>query len=338
MIRSPSRSTSSRRSVPGLVAFSLSNTGALAYGIGEAADAGFLLTWVDRAGKAVGTVGPEGPYRGVSLSPDGRQVATHRHDSGGGDIWLIDVARGTPSRFTLDASQENATPAWSPDGKRIAFTSIRDGKTGIYLRASNGTGAEERLFETARTATEPPLWTLGWTADQRALLFRMRNDLWWLPLSGERTPVALVQSPFVETHGQLSPDGRWIAYGSNESGQTEVVVRSIAPGGGKWVISSGGGGAPRWRADSRELFYVGNGKMWAVTVAATGPDLDPSAPRALFDQSGIDNNLGHDGYFSYDVAADGQRFLMSRRKFGGDGSPVKATIVVVLNWLQGIRP
>ena len=130
--------------VPGLVAFSVSDNGVLAYGIGESAETGFRLTWVDRAGKAAGAVGPEGQYRGVSLSPDGRHVAVHRHDGDGGDIWLMDLARGTPSRLTFDATQENATPVWSPDGSRVAYSSIRDGKPGIYVKAVNTSGAEER--------------------------------------------------------------------------------------------------------------------------------------------------------------------------------------------------
>jgi Tol biopolymer transport system component len=326
--------------VPGLVAFSVSNTGVLAYGIGESAESGFQLTWVDRTGKSLGTVGPEGSYRGVDLSPNGRQVAVHRHDGAGGDIWLIDLARGAPARFTFgDAKQENATPVWSPDGRRVAYSSTRDGKPGIYVKAANNSGAEERLFE----QTGPGfLMALDWSPDERFILFGQTGpkpgDIWQLPVPGNRPALPLLQSSFNEGHGQYSPDGRWVAYTSNESGTSEVLVQSTSPGGGKWVLSNGGGNAPRWRGDSREVFYIGNGKMWAVSLATTGRDLVPALPTALFDQSGIDNNAGHGSYFSYDVARDGQRFLMSRRTVGGESAPGRATIIVVLNWMDGIKP
>ena len=116
-----------------------------------------------------------------------------------------------------------------------------------------------------------------------------------------------------------------------------MLVQSTSPGGGKWVVSSGGGGsAPRWRADGGEVFYVANGKMWAVSLATKGRELLPALPKALFDQR-IDN-VGHRAFFSYAVARDGQRFLISRRSGGGVGAPGKATIVVVLNWMNGIKP
>jgi len=326
-------------SLPGLIAFSVSDTGALAYGTGESADAGFQLTGVDRAGKVISKAGPEGPYRGVSLSPDGRQIAVHRHDGDGGDIWLIDVARGTPSRFTADGTQENSSPTWSHGGTRLPVSSNRDGKPSLYAKAANSSGVEERLFETSAARF---VQTLNWAADDRSLLFAMpglktSTDIWRLPLLGDRRPVALLESAFTEAHGQLSPDGRWLSYTSTESLPAEVMVRSTSPDGGKWVISSGGGNAPRWRADSRELFFIGSGKMWSVTLTAKGADLGPSLQKALFDQSGIDNNQGHSSYFSYDVARDGERFLMTRRSSGGENAPAKAAIVVVLNWIDGIK-
>lgn len=233
---------------------------------------GFRLTWVDRAGKAAGAVGPEGQYRGVSLSPDGRHVAVHRHDGDGGDIWLMDLARGTPSRLTFDATQENATPVWSPDGSRVAYSSIRDGKPGIYVKAVNTSGAEERLLEQTGTRS---VTALDWSADGRFILFgqagwKTDNDVWQLGLSGSCQASPLLQSSFAEAHAQFSPDGRWLAYTSTESGAAEVLVQSTSPGAGKWVVSSGGGNAPRWRGDS--------------------------------------------------------------------GAPGKATIVVVLNWMNGLKP
>jgi Tol biopolymer transport system component len=164
-----------------------------------------------------------------------------------------------------------------------------------------------------------------------------RGDIWLLPLAGDRKARPLLQSPFTESHGQLSPDGRWLAYTSNESGPGEVMVRSASPGGGKWVISNDSGAAPRWRGDSGELFYVGSGKMWSVALSSRGTELVPMSAKPLFDQRGIDNSVGHPAYFSYDVTKDGQRFLTSRRSSGGENAPDKATIVVVLNWFGGVR-
>lgn len=323
--------------VPGLVAFSVSDTGALAYGIGEAAGAGFQLTWVDRTGKILGTIGPEAQYRGVSVSPDGSQVAAHRHDGEGGDIWVTDVSRNTTTRLTFDATQENASPVWSPEGNRIAFSSIRDGKAGVFVKSADNTGVEERLFETGEARAVTPS---GWTPEGGSVLFgmpglRTSNDLWLVPVSGERKAVPLLQSAFSETHGQISPDGKWLAYDSSETGATEIYVQPASTRGGKWAISNGGGNAPRWRGDGRELYYVYSGKMWAVEVTTTGSAFVPGTPRALFDYTGMTANLGHPSHFSYAVARDG-RFLVSSLRPGAAGAATESPIVVVLNWAGAI--
>jgi Tol biopolymer transport system component len=323
--------------VQGVIAFSLSDTGTLAYGNGQAADAGLVLTWVDRQGKVTGTVGAPGIYRGVSLSPDGLQVAAHRHDGEGGDIWLTDLTRGQPSRFTLDATQENQSPAWSPRGDRIAFGSVRDGKPGIYVRAANRTGTDERVYETTSSRSVLPL---RWTPDGKAILFQVveaktGRDLWMVSLEGERKAWPLLQSAASEQNGQLSPDGRWLAYGSDETGSTELYVKPATASGGQWPISSGGGGAPRWRGDSKELFYVGRGKMWTVEVTTKGEVFIPGVQKALFDSIGFPPH--NDSYLPWAVTRDGQRFLIPRRSSDTDGLTTPNPIVVVLNWLNGVR-
>jgi Tol biopolymer transport system component len=325
--------------IAGIVAFSVSDTGALAYGIGLAGDVGLVLTWVDRQGKATGAIGQPALYRGVSLSPDGLQVAAHRHDGEGGDIWLTDAARNTTSRFTLDAAQENQSPAWSPQSDRIAFGSVRDGKPGLYVRNANRTGTDERVYETSTSRSVLPL---GWRPDGKAILFQVSEakttrDLWMVSLEGERKAWPLLQSTAAEHNGQLSPDGRWLAYGSNETGGSvsELYVRPATAEGGQWPISTGGAGAPRWRGDSKELFYVARGKMWAVEVSTKGAVLVPEAPKALFDSIGFPPHT--DNYFPWAVTRDGQRFLIARRPSELDGEVKPNPIVVVLNWMSGIR-
>jgi Tol biopolymer transport system component/predicted Ser/Thr protein kinase len=322
--------------VPGSVAFSVSDTGVLAYGTGDASGSGYQLTWVDRTGKVTGTVGPEANYRGVDLSPDGSRIAAHRHDDEGGDIWVTDVSRNTTSRLTFDATRENAAPAWSPDGTRVAYASTRDSKNGISMKSADNTKEEERLFDTADRRGLAPS---GWSADGRSVLFSMlgprtANDLWWLPLSDPRRPIPVLESESSESAGQVSPDGKWLAYASSETGGNDIYVQPVSTTGGKWAVSNGGGGAPRWRGDSKELFFLSRSKVFAVEVATEGAAFVAGVPKPLFDYIGT-GSLGHGLHFSYAVSKDGQRFLISAPAPGRSVS--QSPIVVVVNWLDAIR-
>jgi Tol biopolymer transport system component len=188
-------------------------------------------------------------------------------------------------------------------------------------------------------ATGVPM-AFSWTPDGKALIFgapgaETRRDIWMVAVDGDRVPVPVVQSPSVENHGQLSPDGRWIAYTSNETGSTEVYVQAPKVGVRKWPISLGGGAAPRWRGDSRELYYIGEGRMWAVDITAKGDTIVAGVPRGLFPHGGIATHNGT--YFSYAVTADGKKFLLSSRRQTGASESDAAPIVVVLNWTAGIR-
>jgi Tol biopolymer transport system component len=323
--------------VPGVVAFSLSDTGTLAYGNGLAVDGGLVLTWVDRQGKVTGTVGPAAVYRGVNLSPDGLHVAAHRHDGDGGDIWLTDVTQNLPSRFTLDATQENQAPVWSPESDRIAFGSMRGGKPGIYIRAANRTGEDERVFETTTSRSVTPM---SWRHDGKALVFQVSEagtsrDLWMLSLEGERKAWPLLQSAASEMAGQLSPDGRWLAYVSNETGTNETYVKSTTASGGLWPISTGGGGAPRWRGDGKELFYASRGKIWAVDVTTKGDAFIAGAQKDLFENIGFPPH--NDTYLPWAVTRDGKKFLIPRRVSESQSEIASSPIVIVQNWLSGIR-
>ena len=314
-------------------ALSVSATGLVAYRTGE----GSLrqLTRVDRSGTARGTVGDaDATLLNPRVSPDGRRVSAARAVQGNPDIWLLDGAR--TSRVTFDAAIE-WYPAWSPDGTRIAFRSQRSGAGDIYQKLTNGVGLEERLVasDQGKTPTD-------WSADGRFLLYNSTdpqtgNDIWVVPMVGARTPAVFLKTPFRELSAVFSPDGRWVAYHSNESGRPEVYVRPfVRPGaadtttgeaGGQWQVSTTGGIMPLWRPDGRELYYLNPaGVMMAAPITVTGTMLAPGAPVALFPTrihgGGADAQQGRE----YDVASDG-RFLINTEL---DSSA--APITLLMNW------
>jgi eukaryotic-like serine/threonine-protein kinase len=312
-------------------AFSISNTGVLSYRLGSGSH-GLQLGWYDRAGKLLDTIGAPRNYRGIDLSPDDKRIAVHPHDGGGGDIWLLDATSGPTSRFTFDASQDNSSPIWSPDGSLLAFSSIRNGKWGLYVKASSGVGNEKLLLE-----TETPTIPMSWSPDGRSLVYATQNqsrDMFALPVTGDRKSIPVVSSPFDESHGQVSPDGRWIAYEASETGQMQIYVRPFPSGDGKWQLSSAGGFWPRWRRDGKELFYVQQavaGKLMTVDISAASGALQPSTPRTLFEFSST-GALPHSFvYHTFAVSADGQRFLIPK-PVSGSADEVASPITVVLNW------
>ncbi len=314
--------------------FSVSNTGILAYAHGASLARDVRLVWVDRSGKEVGHMGQAGGFSGVELSPDGKRLAVHQHDGNGGDIRIFDSQHVTPMRLTFDASQDNSSPIWSPDGKRLAFGSVRGGMQSIYVKSADGTGEEELLLQ-----FKEPIEPMSWSPDSRLLVFwkmdsKTNSDLWILPLEGDKKPRPLLQSDFAESHGQISPDGKWIAYWSFESGQPEIYVRPFPSGAGRWQISPNGGTFPRWRSDSKELYYLSTtsfGQMMAVEVKTSGAAFEYGSARELFN-SQYENfsHPGHTGnWHTYAVSNDGQRFLIPRPV-----SPQTSmnAITVVLNW------
>src|SRR5262245_5127148 len=238
----------------GTADFSLSRTGSLVYVTGTAS-ATTQLTWVDRAGRPTGTVGPPGSYRNPTLSPDGTRVAVERTDpqSRTQDIWIIELARGVVSRFTFDAHND-VYPVWSPDGSRIAFGSDREGGVfSLYEKPANGATSEVLLLKAADGAVP-----YSWTPDGQVLVYRVGSPvnarLGLLPRAGTQKPRLFEQTSFSQGYAQVSPTGRWIAYGSAESGRTEVYVRSFPTPGGKYLISKDGAVWARWRQDGKELF------------------------------------------------------------------------------------
>jgi len=322
-----------------LAAFSASSTGVLTYRNAVSSGDDLQLTWVDRAGRPIGTVGSAAQYYGVDLAPDGQRIAVHRHADQGGDIWVADSERGTMSRLTFDPRQDNVGPVWSPDGRRIAYASLRQGVSAIYSKASDGSGDEEKLLDS------PPQFAKvakSWSSDGRYLLFWMNDrpsaGLWVLPLFGDRKPFPFTRTSFAELFGEISPDGKWLAYQSTESGRSEVYVRPFPTGSGKWPVSTDGGAYARWRRDGKELFYVNNisgfsgSPLMAVPIQTDGSTFRAGLPKALFETQ-LPAGMRHPGgpANSFAVAPDGQRFLLPRAA-GSAREPAPSTITVVLNW------
>jgi Tol biopolymer transport system component len=314
----------------------------LAYRNGAAGSGGVQLVWFDRQGKSLGALGPPGLYgSGPTLSPDGNRVAVEQLDTGTAgtrNVWVMDAARGIPTRFTSD-SVRDISPAWSPKGDRLVFASNRGGTEGIYLKDSSGTGKEELLLQSGM-----PMIPNGWSPDGRYLLYsstgqKTGSDLWLLPAAAGTPPgsqpVPYLQGPYNERQGQFSPDGRWIAYTSDETGSYQVYVQSFPAGAGKLRVSTAGGAQPRWRRDGKEIFYIGaDGRLTAVNVKTT-PKLEAGAPQALFDAQ-IPGAIMTDAYFHYDVTADGKRFLVS--SVGTDtAGPAAAPITVIVNWQAALK-
>jgi Tol biopolymer transport system component len=246
------------------------------------------------------------------------------------DIWLEDAARATLTRFTFHPSVD-VNPVWSPDGRRIAFASARNGKFDLFVKPADGSSDEEPLLST-------PLDKVAqdWSTDGRLLLYTVQDpknasDLWALPLTGERQPSPVVQTPFDDVHGQFSPDGRWVAYASNETGRYEIYITRFPGPGGKTQVSTGGGIYPRWRPDGRELFFIApDNRMMAVAVG-TAAAFTTGTPASLFvTQLATGGNVGIGTFVSraeYAMAADG-RFLLNVIADDTMATP----ITVVLNW------
>ncbi|HEY3157330.1 MAG TPA: protein kinase, partial [Vicinamibacterales bacterium] len=310
----------------GSAVFSASDTGVLAYQAG-ATQAVSRLMWFGRDGRAVGTVPLSVESEDPQLSPRGDVVAVNTQDpkTGVSNIWLYDFSKSAGTRFTFAPSFDRY-PSWSPDGSRIVFDSNRRGPADIYWKALGSTGSEELLLH-----SNQPKQPTDWSADGRLIAFQQLDpttkwDLWVLPVAADRKPMPFLQTSSNEMGGQLSPNGRWMAYSSDESGRWEVYVAAFPGPGGKWQVSSGGGGAqPRWRRDGKELFDLSlDRKLMAVAIAA-GIDFEASEAKVLFE-----TRARYTGDIAYDAAPDGQRFLINTVVAEETGSP----ITVVVNWAE----
>jgi Tol biopolymer transport system component len=311
----------------GGAAFSVSENGVLAY---QSGTVGSRLVLFNRAGKEVGSVGASADFVAPRFSPDGQKVAVTIIDprTGTNDIWIYDLARGTSTRFTFEAGTENR-PVWSPDGRQIAFAADEKGQPPyVHLKSLNDAGTGAGLVA--------PSWVQAacdWSKDGQLIYEEWSPetgaDLLLLPMSGERKPVSFLQTRFNESEARFSPDGKWVAYISDESGKNEIYVRSRAAPGEKWQVSNAGGVNPVWNRDGRELFYISTDSRLMAVPVKTGNTFEAGTPAPLF------NVAAHRKEYEvapYDVAPDGQRFIVNSST-GALALPIN----VVINWPSELK-
>jgi Tol biopolymer transport system component len=287
------------------------------------------LVWMDRAGRVIDTVGEPADYLDPALSPDEKRLAVTVNEDGRSDIWLMDLTRDIRSRFTFDAG-DDFDAVWSPDGNTIVFSSERAGIADLYKKNSSGAGNADSLIRTKD-------WTAAcdWSRDGRFLAYLdLTNENGWDILvadaTGKGEAVAFANSDAHEVQPTFSPDGRWLAYTSNESGRWEVYVRPHPGPGGKWQISNRGGFEPMWRDDGRELFYVSPDRRMMSVMVSSGAAFEATIPKPLFEAPiSTDPNTRN----RYDVTGDGQRFLFVSPLTSGALSPT----TVVVNWDAGLN-
>ena len=313
-------------------AFTVAETGVLAYQTGSSVVRSQLV-WFDRAGKQIGPLGDQADYSDVELSPDGQRAIVSILDPAEAtrDLWLYDVKRSLRTRFTFDSANE-FEPIWSPDGDRIAFARSKQ-SVDLYQKPSSGAGGEEALLEGGLGK-----FPSDWSPDGRSIMYIAggaaiaRSDLLVLPLFGNKKPFPFLESSFAETRGRFSPDGRWIAYASNESGQLEIYVTRFPEPGERRRVSTAGGLWPRWRRDGKEIVYLAsNNSLTAATVNGEGANFEVGAVRTLF--AVRPRPMVTLGDYPYDVSADGQRFLVNTLV----DETASAAITLVLNWTSELK-
>lgn len=313
--------------------FAVSETGIMVYEPGNATGDTDQLIWYDRTGKQIEATGTPGLYLEPSVSADSSKLAISSLPGGTGNlnIWVFDLARATRTRLTFPPSSDRQ-PNWAPDGKSVAFVSNRNGPPHIYLNASDGTGAP-----TALTADEASEFGPRFTADGRYLLFERladqpnsRREIWGVPLSGDRNAFPVIQSQYDVYAPALSPDGKWLAYESRESGRPEICVIPFLHGTGKWEVSTAGGVQPRWRGDGRELFYISmDNKIMSAEITEQGSSVLVGKVSSLFQT----NPVPFAGGSNYDVTADGKKFVVASLASSQGSEP----LTLVVNWFALLK-
>jgi Tol biopolymer transport system component len=313
----------------GATSLAVADDGTVVYLAGGETGAGGVhqLLWLERDHGVAPLALPPKEYYDPRVSPDGQHVAVEAQDNGD-DIWVIDLKRGTTTRLTFDAG-EDETPVWSPDGRWVGYASSRAGQPRtIYRRASDGSGPEEKLYSAAEH-----MHVDDWSRDGKSLLLTIdgahsKTGLWLLPLAGSSKPSPILDTPFAERDARLSPDGKWIAYESDDSGRVEVYVQRFPALGSKVQVSNDGGAQPVWSREGRHLFYRGSGKVMSVTVGG-GEPIELGAPVGIFEDTFLDKGADHTGY---DVSPDG-RLMFSRES----ATTPRKYLDVLQGWLPELQ-
>ncbi len=312
--------------------FTVSQTGILVYQSGNL-DNGWNLLWLGRDGKPVASSPQPDRYILPVISPDGKRMAVgvFTGSQGIGDLWIYDLARGTNTRVTFGPSN-NGSPVWSPDGKTVYYGSSSKGISHISAKAADGSGAERVILETPNIVEVP----MSSSSDGRYIAYSRKDlakdagsHIWVLPLFGDGQPFPILQDAWSEKDAEISPDGKWLAYVTNDSGRNQVYITPFPGGGAKWEVSKDGGSSPKWRGDGKELFYLDNSDgIVAVDLTVSGSAIDLGVPHVLFQAIGIQRDYG-----PYDVTADGKKFLINSGNIAQGGEP----LTLVQNWLTAIK-
>jgi Tol biopolymer transport system component len=301
----------------GAAQVAVARDGLLVYGAAPGPAADLALVWVDRKGNPTPLTETRRSYFVPRLSPDGKRLAVGiRASTTDSDIWIIDLERDVLSRLTSDGS--SFFPVWTPDGRRVVFTSRREGEAGLFWRPADGSGPEERL-----TASTEPQYPHSFSPDGRLLAFdnSLPGDIWLLPLDNRDKAVAVLATPFREWGPRFSPDGRWLAYLSDESGRLQLCVRRSPNSGGSHQLSTGGATEPMWTRNGREIVYRADDRMMAVSIQVE-PTFSVSKPKVLFEAK---YEPGRPGISNYDLTPDGQRLVMVQ----GRQTAPEATLLTV---------
>jgi len=325
------RRATNPNSAGGSANYGVTEDGTLVYTGGLRAVRPSRLVLVDRDGRAEAVADREALYISPRLSPDGGRVAVAVTGQGGNrDIWIIDLVRGTQTRLTTDAVVDNH-PLWAPDGVSVTFSSSQLGSAALYRMAADGSGVPEALTEATSNQG-----ATSWSPDGSTLAFYdVGGGYDMFTVKPGETPVRLLETPFVERAPTFSPDGRWLAYSSDETGQTEIYVMPYPGPGGRIAISTAGGRSPRWSGDGRELFFR-NGTQMMVVDVEPGPIPGVGTPRLLFDGDFVPE-AADQGAHNYDVSSDGQRFLMLAPVANEESDEARPRIVVVQNWIEELK-
>jgi serine/threonine protein kinase/Tol biopolymer transport system component len=314
--------------------YSVSDNGVLTYVAGNAPST--RLTWFSRTGERLSAFGPDAEYQSFSVAADGQRVVAERDhpQTGHSEVWVLDLSRGAELRLVPGQMEPN-DPVWSPDGTLVAYDALPPGKQQehLFIKPSNGTGSE-RLFPVKRDFGSVVLD--HWSPDGRYLLFELFDhttaihDLWFTQVvAAEQQPRVFLRTPFNKVDAQFSPDGRWVAYASDDSGEFNVYVQSFPEPRNKWQISTNGGRLPRWRRDGKELFYLTAGDMLTAVPIDSGGEFRAGAPKPLFESPNARKRIKG----RYDVHPSGDRFLFDAVAEGAK----PPAITVVLDWTADVK-